>query len=60
MGFKAVSEIIYKSIISVSRTLVKSAYRKTNFLISQPKTYVVGTRKNSLNEMVLLSIQNIW
>ena len=40
-------------------TLVKSVYRKFNFLISQPKTYVVGTKKNGLNETVLLSTQNI-
>ena len=43
----------------LSRTLVKSAYQKNNFLISQTKTYVVGTQKNSLNETVLLSTQNI-
>ena len=44
------------------RPLVKSAYQKNNFLISQPKhmlwvlnyfsikTYVVGTQKNRLND----------
>ena len=32
----------------MSRTLVKSAHRKTNVLISQPK-HVVGTQKNRLN-----------
>ena len=47
----------------------KSAYCKTIFFISPPKhmlwvlkrskTYVVGTQKNRLNEMVLLSTQNI-
>ena len=37
-------------------TLVKSAYRKTNHGISQPK-HVVGTQKNRLNETVLLSTQ---
>ena len=40
------------------RTLVKSAYLKINFLISQPK-HVVGTQKNRLSEKVLLSTQNI-
>ena len=30
------------------------------FLISQPKTYIVGTQKKRLNEIVLLSTQNIW
>ena len=41
------------------RTLVKSVYQKNNFLISQPKTYVVDTQKNLLNETVLLSNRNI-
>ena len=36
----------------------KSAYWKIIFFISHPKTYVVGTRKNRLNEAVLLSTQN--
>ena len=51
----------------------KSVYLKINFLISQQKhmlwvlscfsyfstkAYVVGTQKNRLNEMVLLSTQN--
>ena len=40
------------------RTLVKGAYQKSNFLISQPK-HDVGTQKNRLNETVLLSTQNI-
>ena len=42
------------------RPLVKSAYQKIIFLISQPKHnfYVVGTQKNGLDEMVLLSTQN--
>ena len=35
------------------RTLVKSVQRKTNFLISQPKHYVVGIHKSCLNEMIL-------
>ena len=49
------------------RHLVKSAYQKTIFLISQPKhmlwvlkrtiSYVVGTQKNRLNETVLISTQ---
>ena len=40
----------------VNRTLVKSAQRKVNFLISQPKHVVgvgTGTQKNRVNEMVL-------
>ena len=45
-------------LLSTHRTLVKSAYQKINFLISQPK-HVSGTQKNRLNEMVLLSTQNI-
>ena len=39
-----------KLVIILSRPLVKSAYQKNNFLISQPKHYVVGTQKNHLNE----------
>ena len=42
----------------IFRPLVKSAYPKINFLISQTK-HVVGTQKNRLNERVLLSIQNM-
>ena len=38
--------------------LVKSAYQKIIFLISQPK-HVVGTQKNRLNETVLSSTQKI-
>ena len=38
------------------RPEVKSAYQKIAFLISH---HVVGTQKNRLNEMVLLSTQNI-
>ena len=43
-------------LIPYHRTLVKSALRKFNFLISQPKhmlwvlKYVVGTQKNRLNK----------
>ena len=29
---------------------VESVYQKNNFLISQPKPYVVGTQKNRLND----------
>ena len=36
----------------------KSAYLKTIFSYFSTKTYVVGTQKNRLNEMVHLSIQN--
>ena len=43
----------------VNRRFVKSAYQKTIYLISQPKTYVVGTQKNRLDETVLLRTQNI-
>ena len=46
------------ALITVSKPLVKSAYQKNNFLISQPK-HVVGTQKNHLNETALLSTQNI-
>ena len=42
----------------ISRPLVKSAY-KILFSYFSTKTYVVGTQKNHLNEMVLLSTQNI-
>ena len=38
--------------------LVKSVI-KNLFSYFSTKTYVVGTQKNCLNEMVLLSIQNI-
>ena len=44
--------------VDAARTLVKSVYQKTNFLISQPK-HVVGTQKNRLDEMVLLSTRNM-
>ena len=38
----------------------QSVYQKINFLISQPiHIYVVGTQKNGLKEMVLLSTQNM-
>ena len=40
------------------RALVMSAYKEINCLISQPKHYVVGTKKNHCNEMVLLSTKN--
>ena len=36
----------------------KSVYWKTILFISHPKTYLVGSQKNPLNEMVLLSTQN--
>ena len=40
------------------QALVKSAYQNIKFSFST-KTYVVGTQKNLLNEMVLLSTHNI-
>ena len=43
---------------TVIRPPDKSAYWKIIFLCSQPKTYVVGTQKNRLDERVLLSTQN--
>ena len=43
---------------SMARPLVKSVYQNYNCLISQPK-HVVGTQKKGLNEMVLLSTQNM-
>ena len=46
-------------IIIMYSPLVKSVYQKFIFLISQPKTYVVGPQKNRLNETVLLSTQKI-
>ena len=45
--------------LQYNRALVKSAYQKKYFLISQSKTYVMGTQKNRLNETVLSSTQNI-
>ena len=48
----------YGSSKAKSRPLVKSAYQKKNSYFST-ETYVVGTQKNSLNEMVLFSAQNI-
>ena len=39
-------------------TSVFSILVEINFLFSQPKHDVVGTQKNRLNEMVLLSTQN--
>ena len=53
------SILLFTLIDTILRPLVKSAYLKNNFLISQPKRYVVGTQKNRLNETVLLSTQNI-
>ena len=41
------------------RALVMSAYKSINFLIAQPKHYVVGTQKNRCNETVLLSTKII-
>ena len=41
-----------------NQALVKSVYQKKFFYFST-KTYVVGTQKNRLNEMVLLITQNI-
>ena len=37
----------------------KSVYQKIIFLISQPKHMLWGTQKNCLDEMVLMSTQNI-
>ena len=48
-----------KKNVNFHRTLVKSVFRKFNFLISQPKTFVVGIQKKRLNETVLFSSQNI-
>ena len=42
-----------------SRPLGKSAYPKKLFSDFSAKTYVVSTQMNRLNEMVLLSIQNM-
>ena len=41
----------------VYRPLVKNVYKKKSYFST--KTYVVGTQKNRLSEMVLLSTQNI-
>ena len=41
------------------RPFVKSVYLKYIFSYFSIKTYVVGTQKNCLNEMVLMSAQNI-
>ena len=49
---------IWKQFFTLSRPPDKGAYLKIIFLISQCKTYDVGTQKNGLNETVLLSIQN--
>ena len=45
--------------MTLLRLLDKSELVKSNFLISQLKTYVVGTQKNRLNETLLLSTQNL-
>ena len=44
---------------AVYRSLVKSVNQKHFFFYFLTKTYVVGTQNNILNEMVLLSAQNI-
>ena len=41
------------------RALVMSAYTEIDYLISQPKHYVVGTQTNRRNETVLLSTKII-
>ena len=38
----------------------KSVYRIFYFSYFSTKTYVVGTQKNHLDEMVLLSTQNVF
>ena len=45
--------------VLLSSRLVKRLYQKNIFSYFSTKTYVVGTQKNLLNEMVLLSTQNI-
>ena len=44
---------------TTNRAIVKSAVTKKYFSYFSTKTYVVGTQKNRLYEMVLLSTQNI-
>ena len=49
-----------KCIYSAQFTAIHASSKcYTFFFIFQPKTYVVGTQKNNLNEPVLLSIHNI-
>ena len=48
-----------KVCLSQLRPLVRNAYQKKKFSYFSTKTYVVGTQKNCLDEMVLLSTQNI-
>ena len=48
--------------LAIASTIRDQAFgQKSYFLISQPKhiLWVLGTQKNCLNEMVLLSTQNI-
>ena len=45
--------------VTCLRPLVNSVYRKKYFSYFSTKTYVVGSQKNRLNELVLLSPQNI-
>ena len=42
----------------INRPPDKSVQQVTDFFYFSTKTYVVGTQKNRLNEMVLLSTQN--
>ena len=43
--------------LHICQDIVKGAFQKLNFHLSKPK-HVVGTLKDGLNEMVLLSTEN--
>ena len=51
---------VFTQIRCLSRVLYKGCVIKISFSYFSTKTYVVGTQKNQLNEMVLLSTQNIY
>ena len=48
-----------RKVMRFTRTPDKNVYLKIIFLNFFTKLYVVGTQKNSLNEIVLLSTQNL-
>ena len=53
---KAHINVLMKLFKGLSRTLVKSPYKKKSYFST--KTYVVGTQKNCRDEKVVMSIQN--
>ena len=53
-------QLVVHEIVKDTRTLVKECVTKILFSYFSTKLYVMGTQQNRLNEMVLLSTQNIF